>query len=145
MDTPEEFADSSPPLPTELRSFLTEHRRSFIVTLRRDGSPTAHAMTALDAGDALLFNTYRKSAKTRNIQRDPRVCAVYLDGYESETPSGFAVEGTAGIHEANEMPGTRGDAPVSEDVARRATDRLQSGKRILIHVTPERIRPLGED
>ena len=32
-------------LPPELDSFLSEHNRTFLMTVRKDGSPTMHPMT----------------------------------------------------------------------------------------------------
>jgi CTP:molybdopterin cytidylyltransferase MocA len=132
-------------LPAALREFLAEHSRAYILSLRPDGSPTAHPMTALvGGGDGLVFNTYRKAVKARNVARDPRVAAVYLDGYDKPTPRGFVVEGRGELRQADQLPAARGRSagPVSESVASRASARLQSGKRVLIDIEPVRVRPL---
>ena len=50
--------------------------RGFLVTRRRDGSPTTHPLTPLWADGAIHFNTYRKSAKVRDVLRHPRVSCV---------------------------------------------------------------------
>ena len=42
------------PLPEAASALLAEHSRSFLMTLRADGSPTAHPMTALRDGDRLV-------------------------------------------------------------------------------------------
>ena len=147
VDTPEDWAalTRDDPLPEGLRALLEEHTRSFLVTLRADGSPTAHPMTALHDGGALVFNTYRKSAKARNVERDPRVAVAYLDGYAPEEPRGYLVEGRGEVRRAEDLPPPSGRAGPrsSEGVARRAQDRVRSGKRILIDVRREAVRELG--
>ena len=141
VDTPDDYARlARAEVPTELKAHLAEHTRAFILTLRRDGSPTAHPMTALGEPSELVFNTYRKSAKARNIQRDARVGVLYIDGYDTSRPSGFAVEGRGEIRVAAQLPGRRTDQPVTQALADRTNARLAAGKRILIDVTPERVR-----
>ncbi|MCE2392051.1 MAG: NTP transferase domain-containing protein [Proteobacteria bacterium] len=149
VDTPEDYAalTADAPLPEGLRGLLEEHTRSFLVSLRGDGSPTVHPMTALRQGDELVFNTYRKSAKARNLERDPRIAVAYLDGYGPVEPSGYLVEGRGEIRRANALPPARGGAgPRSgEGVQRRAQERVRSGKRILIDVRRDAVRELGRD
>jgi hypothetical protein len=53
-------------------AFLREHTRTFLVTLRPDGAPTCHPMVGFWQDGALWLNTYRKSAKARNLMRSPR-------------------------------------------------------------------------
>jgi CTP:molybdopterin cytidylyltransferase MocA len=146
VDTPADYwALRSGAAPPELVRFLGEHTRAFILTLRPDGSPTAHPMTALLSDDSLAFNTYRKAVKARNVERDPRVAAVYLAGYGSEPPAGFVVEGQAELRRSEALPlRGRSAGPVSESVASRANQRLQSGKRVLIGIRPRRVRALRE-
>ena len=70
-------AGKTPELSPGLDTFLESVGRGFLVTRRQDGSPTTHPLTPLWADGAIHFNTYRKSAKVRNLLRHPRVaCAV---------------------------------------------------------------------
>jgi molybdenum cofactor cytidylyltransferase len=134
------------PLPDEVRQLLEAHSRSFLLSLRRDGSPSAHPMTALQSTGHLVFNTYRKSAKARNIERDPRVSAILLNGYATadlEEVEGFSIQGRGMIRAAARLPQVRADAgQVSEAVKERTQSRIAAGKRILVHVEPESIQPL---
>ena len=134
-------------LPAEVRAHLAEHSRSFLLTLRADGSPTAHPMTALVEDEALVFNTYRKSAKARNVGRDPRLAVVLLDGY---TPSsgaggcGFALEGEGEICRVDGHAEQRGSGPeVAAGQRERVNERLREGKRIFIRTRLARSRTVG--
>jgi molybdenum cofactor cytidylyltransferase len=151
LDTPEAAAalGASLPLPAEVLEQLQSHARSFLLTLRRDGSPTAHPMTALLDAGRLTFNTYRKSAKARNLERDPRLAAVLLDGYASDAsgkPHGFEIQGRAelrrseGLPPGSVRPGATGHTSAS--VGERVSARMKEGRRIEVDVQHERIRRL---
>jgi len=129
-----------PALPTDLsepvRRHLECHSRSFLLTLRADGSPTAHPMTALLEEGALVFNTYRKSAKARNVERDRRLAVVLLDGYDAaagEGRRGFALEGEGEVCRVEGHTEQRGSGPeVAAAQRERVGERLREGKRIFI-------------
>lgn len=54
-------------------AFATEHRRSVLITLRRDGRPqSSNVMHVVDDGRFAVSVTDDR-AKTRNARRDPRV------------------------------------------------------------------------
>ncbi|MSO79253.1 MAG: hypothetical protein EXQ79_06565 [Acidimicrobiia bacterium] len=134
-----------PTLSPDIDDFLTHHTRSMLVTLRADGSPTVHPMLALWRDGALWFNTYQKSAKTQNIQRDPRVCCLVLGGVDELAPPAVIVHGAAELM----APGTLvPDAPlgapvvrptgVSGGMVRKVEDRVATAKRIMFRVVPAR-------
>jgi hypothetical protein len=102
-------------------------------------------MVALWRDGALWFNTYRKSAKTQNIQRDHRVCCLVLGGVYELVPPAVVVHGTAELM----PPGTSiPDAPldaavirpsgVSSGIVRKVEDRVATAKRIMFRVVPDR-------
>ncbi len=75
-------------------SFATEHRRSVLVTLRRDGRPqSSNVMHVVSAG-RLLVSVTDDRAKTRNARRDPRVS---LHVSAPDFWSYVVVDGTANI------------------------------------------------
>jgi hypothetical protein len=147
MDKPQTNAEKNAELaslPEELCDLLERSNRSFLVTQRADGSPTAHPMTALSQQGRLTFNTYRSSAKARNVERDPRVSAVYLPPYDEPPHGVLAVSGRGELTAAEQLPQRRGQGPApSDSVARRANERLQSGKRVMIDIHPHRVRLLA--
>ena len=72
----------SVPIRPEIDAFLKEHRRTFFITIRKDGTPTIHPMTGLYHEGRLRYSSYKTSAKNRNIERDDRVCSLVLNGYD---------------------------------------------------------------
>ncbi|HZQ57917.1 MAG TPA: pyridoxamine 5'-phosphate oxidase family protein [Acidimicrobiales bacterium] len=119
----------------ELASFIESHRRAFLVTCTAQGTPTAHPMTLIPHDGVIYFNTYRKSAKVRNLERDPRVACL------ATSPDGgawAAVQGRAEVVPASELPagllgGGQSDVMSDEDLAR-VRERLASGKRVYLRV-----------
>lgn len=53
--------------------YATEHRRSILVTLRRDGRPQSSNVMHVVHDGTLWVSVTADRAKTRNAQRDPRV------------------------------------------------------------------------
>lgn len=131
----------------EALALLAKSRRVVLLTLRPDGSPTAHPMTGTFARGRLAFSSYRKAAKTRNVARDPRTCSLALEGYDGAGTRAVVYRGDASVLEgeaAAEMLGGSGAAarPVIAGVAKRATDRLAEGKRVVLAIDPAEIELL---
>src|ERR1035438_8405039 len=131
-----------PQLGPGVETFLESAGRGFLVTRRRDGSPTTHPLTPLWADGAIHFNTYRKSAKVRNVLRHPRVSCVVTSA--DDDPAYFAVEcrGTAVVLDLADIPTTilgvddQGEVMGGADLAR-VRHNVASGKRIYLRVVPE--------
>ena len=131
---------------SDIDEFLSQHTRAMLVTLRADGSPTIHPMLALWRDGALWFNTYRKSAKTHNVERDPRVCCLVLGGSDELTGPAVVVHGDAELMPpGTRMPDARSDAPViapggvTSGIVRKVEDRVATAKRTLFRVVPTRV------
>ena len=58
---------------TAALAYATEHRRSILVTLRRDGRPQSSNVMHLVRDGVLWVSVTADRAKTRNAERDPRV------------------------------------------------------------------------
>jgi PPOX class probable F420-dependent enzyme len=134
------------PIDPAARELLARSRRSFLFTLRADGSPTAHPMTAQFEGSKLAFSTYRKSIKTRNAQRDPRTCTLVLEAYPGPGRTlvyrGAAeiVEGDAAVSMLDTAK--RSHSATAPSLAQRSIDRLAEGKRIVLAIDPEEVLQL---
>jgi PPOX class probable F420-dependent enzyme len=132
----------------ELDAFLSNHTRTMLVVLRADGSPTVYPMLGLWRDEALWFNTYRRSAKMRHLERDPRVCCVVLSGDDELHPPAIVLRGEAEIMEPGTMlplgPSGVSDvarpAGVTDGVVTKVADRVASAKRVLIRVSPRELR-----
>jgi len=140
-------------LAVDVTDFLAAHTRAFLLTRRRDGAPTIHPMTGFFADGRVVFNTYRKSAKTRNVERDAHAAVVVVNGYGAagDRVEAVALRGSAAVRSGVPAvaPGAPAEAPrVSGSVAGRVAERMASGKRILIEITPtaaRRLRPPGRE
>jgi hypothetical protein len=138
------------PFPDDVDEFLRLHNRVLLLARRSDGSPTGWPMTGIYADGVLQFSTYRKSAKVRIIAADPRVgCLVTAREGVGERRVLEYVGTAEVVTDVRTMP-SRSQAPgstsaptaigtVPEDIGQRAQDRLASGKRCLLRVTPVRV------
>ena len=79
----------------EIWKFIDERKSLQVATLNRDGSP--HLTTlwfAIMDGD-IVFETYTKSQKILNLQRDPRISVLVEDGDRYDQLRGVTLSGKA--------------------------------------------------
>ena len=128
------------PIPDDVAAFLGRHTRVFLLTRREDGAPTMHPMTGTFADGRVTMSTYRKSAKARNVERDPRAACLVVNGYGKDDVRGVLVRGRGNLRQATMAAPTAGttEAPkVSGSVTARVADRMASGKRVFLDVEPD--------
>ena len=68
----------------EQRQFISEQKSLQVATINRDGTP--HLSTLwfdVFEGD-IVFETFTKSQKIKNLERDPRISCLLEDGLEYE-------------------------------------------------------------
>lgn len=131
---------------TEATAFLRANARAFLLTKRASGTPTGHPMTLrLSVDGDLLFNTYRASAKARNVARQGRASCLVTTPYDDPAPSWVLVTGSAELLGpehcglwASSVGGAAVDG-VGPEVASTVEARLASGTRALIRLRPERL------
>ena len=136
-------------IPRAAEEFLHGHTRTFLVTVRPDGAPTCHPMVGLYHGGALYMTTYRKSAKVRNLEREPRVACVVVTGDDDARFRGVVLGGRAELLPPGAtMPWPeRATAHVpgaDADLGRAVAAKLAEGKRVVVRVVPEEVRLVGE-
>ena len=135
-------------VPPAVEDFLRAHTRTFLVTLREDGAPACHPMVAIWRDGALYMTTYRKSAKVAHLTCEPRVACLVVTADDDPQFRGIALRGRAEVLPAGTtMPGVedRSAAPaVGADVSRRVATRVAEGKRIVVRVTVDDVRLVGE-
>lgn len=144
---------------SDVTDFLCRHHRAFLFCRDAAGEPTGYAMrTVAYQGGELLFATYTKSAKVRNIRARPEVACLVQSGPE-QNASWVSVRGRAAIDlPARDeidalMASASSDARVPDAVVAAVRDRLISGKRCIVRVAVNEIvasnlaaaRGLGSD
>lgn len=72
----EEANGTRPEVPEDIDQHLLGSYRTFMVTRRKDGSPTCHPMARFYADGHCYLNMYASSAKHKNLERDPRICCL---------------------------------------------------------------------
>ena len=110
-------------------------------TVNPDGSPQATPLWYYYDGEHFIVTAYTHRVKVRNIRRDPRVILTVVDTVNYGDP--LTVSGTAalledGAAQATEQVAIRYEG---EEAGRESAARLNArGKRLIIRITPERIR-----
>jgi hypothetical protein len=129
----------------DVTDFLSRHHRAFLFCRDLAGEPTGYAMrTVAYRGGELLFATYIKSAKVRNIRARPEVACLVQSGAE-QNASWVSVRGHAEIDlpardEVDALlASASSDARVPDAVVATVRDRLISGKRCIIRVAVNEI------
>jgi nitroimidazol reductase NimA-like FMN-containing flavoprotein (pyridoxamine 5'-phosphate oxidase superfamily) len=143
----------------EADEFMRGSRRLFMVTLRKDGSPTCHPMAAFYGGGALYLNMYRASAKAKNLGRDARICCVLTTPFDAERFQGAVYKGHArelSVEEvfADEVPeglawarnprsgGSQEQPDIPPEEERKIGEtagRIKRGKRMIFEISPDEV------
>jgi nitroimidazol reductase NimA-like FMN-containing flavoprotein (pyridoxamine 5'-phosphate oxidase superfamily) len=130
-------------LEPDIQNFIETHRRAFLVTVTSGRAPTVHPLTVVD-GDhlSLFFNTYRKSAKVRNLARESQVACVVASADAEDPFRAVEVRGTAEVIETEGIPsslaqGEPGDSAgvMLEENLQRVRQRLAAGKRVYVRLS----------
>jgi PPOX class probable F420-dependent enzyme len=128
-------------IPASVRELLDRPEFAILSTAEPDGSAQLSVMWAGWDGDDLLMATKGGRRKVRNVERDPRVTVLLHD---RARPARYAeIRGTARV------TGEDAHALVNE-LARRytggahvVTDPAQEADRIVLRITPSRVRYVG--
>jgi nitroimidazol reductase NimA-like FMN-containing flavoprotein (pyridoxamine 5'-phosphate oxidase superfamily) len=130
--------DTGSAIPEDADEFMRGSRRLFMVTLRKDGSPTCHPMAAFYGG-SLYLNMYRASAKAKNLGRDDRICCVLTTPFDAERFQGAVYKGHARELSVDEVFADQ----VSEGLAWARNPR-SGGSQEQPDIPPEEERKIGE-
>lgn len=129
----------------EISAFLAEAHSLQVATIGKDGAPHLTTVWFAVHDGAILFETYGKSQKVVNLQRDPRIAVLAEDGRTYDQLRGVSINGTAEVIEDNpertalmrvlidhHFPGQ--DAQSLDKMAARMAE-----KRVVIRVKPDKI------
>ena len=80
----------------ELAEFVRTQQSLQVATINPDGTPHLSTLWygVLDSGD-LVFETFTKSQKIKNLERDPRIACLLEDGTVYEALRGAQINGRA--------------------------------------------------
>lgn len=82
----------------EQAGFIEAQKSLQVATINRDGTPHLSTLWFAMVDDAIVFETYTKSQKIRNLERDPRIACLLEDGEEYNQLRGVQINGTAELH-----------------------------------------------
>jgi PPOX class probable F420-dependent enzyme len=109
---------------------------AIVGTIRPDGTPQLTPTWVDTDGEHVLVNTAEGRWKTRNLRRDPRISVTVVD--RDDPYDWVSVTGTAELtHEGAEEHIHR----LSHKYRGKDYDKPKDPQRILVRITPERIRP----
>jgi len=129
----------------EAWAFIAGCKSLQVATLGRDGAPHLTTLWFAVVDGEIVFETFTKSQKVRNLRRDPRIAVLVEAGTEYAELRGVSISGRAALHEdaasvaryaraivSRNHPGLSGEALEA------AVDRM-TRKRTAVVVKPERM------
>ena len=138
--------------PAEVEAFLQNERTLILVSLRPDGTPVAHPLWFAKVGDAVYVNTRSDSLKFKNVEADPRVCAVVETGERYFDLRGVRIEGRCAPVENDDEMARVQEALAEKDrrigsgmedlpswFSESRTDRLERSDRVLLRISMDRV------
>jgi len=130
-----------PPTTEQLAEITRPPVLGILTTVNPDGSPQATPIWYYYDGEHFNVTCYERRVKARNIRRDPRVTLVVVDTVNYGDPlivSGAAELVEEGAADATERVAIRYEG---EETGRKSAASLNAGgQRVIIRITPERIR-----
>jgi PPOX class probable F420-dependent enzyme len=129
----------------ELWAFVAEQRSLQVATINRDGTPHLSTLWFAIVEGAIAFETFTKSQKVRNLERDPRITVLLEDGDVYDQLRGVTISGVAELRTdaASVLPiavavGRRNQSGIPGGLLEETTTRVAS-KRTAVLVRPRRI------
>ncbi len=129
----------------EQQQFISEQKSLQVATINRDGTP--HLSTLwfdVFEGD-IVFETFTKSQKIKNLERDPRISCLLEDGLEYEKLRGVQINGIAELYSDPETVHryargvmARNNPSIPEEMLDAAAESM-STKRTVVVIKAQRI------
>jgi Pyridoxamine 5'-phosphate oxidase len=92
-------------IPDDVDAHIHASMRTFMVTRRKDGSPTCHPMARFYADRGYYLNMYAASIKHKNLERDPRIAVLVTTNSDNPDFRAVLLRGTARLLSADETLG----------------------------------------
>ncbi|MCH2170757.1 pyridoxamine 5'-phosphate oxidase family protein [Myxococcota bacterium] len=129
----------------EMWAFIEEQKSMQVATLNRDGSAHLTTLWFAIVDGALVFETFTKSQKIKNLERDPRIAILFEDGVEYGELRGVSINANAEVysdsekvHELAKQVMIRNNPDVPRESLDEAAKQLAS-KRSGVVVRPEKV------
>lgn len=84
--------------PEEIEVFIEEQKSLQVATINPDGTPHLSTLWFAVVDGDIVFETYTKSQKIKNLERDNRIALLMEDGFEYDKLRGVAINGRAELH-----------------------------------------------
>ncbi len=128
----------------EVAAFLDSQRSLQVATIERDGSVHLSTLWYALVEDRIVFETYTKSQKIKNLERDPRITVLAEDGETYETLRGVMIKGrarlvrdSAEVHPLALAVLRRNQPEIPEELLAAAADHMAT-KRTAVIVEPDK-------
>jgi PPOX class probable F420-dependent enzyme len=130
----------------EFWQFVESQKTVQVATVQRDGSPHLMPLWFAVEDGAIVLETFSKSQKVKNLERDPRITLLFEDGDEYNALRGASIGTRAElvqddierIHALHMAVLLRNTPDIPRDVLEQAS-RSMAPKKTAILVRPEKI------
>jgi len=129
----------------EVWDFLEAQKSLQVGTVERDGSVHLSTLWFAVLDRQVVFETYTKSQKIKNLRRDPRITLLAEDGVTYQTLRGVMMKGTAILQsDPSEVHGLalavmkRNQPEIGEELLSQAAEQM-AAKRTAVIVAPTTI------
>jgi PPOX class probable F420-dependent enzyme len=128
----------------EMRDFIESRKSLQVATLDKGGAPHLTTLWFALIDGEIVFETFTKSQKIRNLERDPRIAVLLEDGLAYNELRGVSITGHAELttdpdvlYAAARVLVRRNQPEIPEQAVDDAA-RMMCQKRTLVRVKPER-------
>ncbi len=83
---------------TEIDGFISGQKSLQVATINRDGTPHLSTLWFDIVDGNIVFETFTKSQKIKNLERDNRISCLLEDGLEYEKLRGVQINGIAELY-----------------------------------------------
>ncbi len=129
----------------EVDAFIEEQKSLQVGTIERDGSIHLSTLWFARVDNRVVFETYTKSQKIKNLQRDPRITLLWEDGDVYDQLRGVMIKGTARLvtDHSEVYPLAlevmkRNQPDIPEEVLEQAATQM-AAKRTAVVVEPQKV------
>lgn len=129
----------------ECREFIESQKSLQVATIGRDGAPHLSTLWFAVVDGDIVFETYTRSQKIKNLERDPRITVLLEDGDQYDQLRGVMIQGRAelvsdpsGVHALALEVMKRNQPGIDPEMLSAAAERMAS-KRTAVRVKAEKV------